>query len=554
MTTIFYLKLRLLIKIFDILKSNIILILLFTIPCTVLPQSVEYDVSQTDFYFTLSDEVKLECTKFIPLGEPPIAGWPAVVFCHGYGGHKGNEQSYAREQATIGYYTIVYSMRGQGKSEGKSNLISSLEMRDFMELVNFVKNEEYVNRNKIAAVGGSQGGTIPFMAACNGMDLTCIVSDVAAPDFATSWIENNSVKMTLLWSLSYDSTIVRYNDQLKRMRHWILNDLQPGYWDSIAFYMPLERDFMDRVHTNKSPIIISTVWQDKFFSTQGMIKAAYLLNVPYRMYFGTFDAHGADPYEKEMKYQEQFVSNWLEYWMRDNKTGIIDSVRFTYASSIFPQDFSIQPPMWNWVWNSSPVWPPEGTNSVKFYFNEDNELSTSYDQGTGYITLKNEINDSNLTLLEAINREFKGEVFESKFKKNEHIFDSQPLDQNVLMAGTPRVHLRYNSNAPISQYNFQIWEIHPDKTAKLVTRANYTDRKNNPNSEKYFDFYGISHSHMFMKGSKIRIIITNLDNTTDDRFLRSNPHVLPVIMKAKTKIYTEGKNATYIELPLINYK
>lgn len=516
--------------------------------------NTKYEVTRTDFNFVLSDGVTLECTRFIPIGEPPPGGWPAVVLCHGYGGNKGDEQPHAEDQAKFGYYTLVYSMRGQGKSGGKSNLISSLEMRDFIELAGFVKNEESVNPNKIAAVGGSQGGTIPFMAACNGFDLTCIVSDVAAPDFATSWIENNSVKMTLLWSLSYDTTIVRYNDQMKRMRYWILNDNQPGYWDSIAFYMPLERDFMDRVNTCNTPIIISTVWQDRFFSTQGMIKAAYILNVPYRMYFGTFDAHGADPYEKEIKYQEMFTSAWLDYWMLGNNPGVLDSEKFSYASSIFPQDFSTKPPMWNWTWNSTPTWPPDGTKGVKFYFNDGNVLNTIHKQGTRHLILNNRILDSTFTLLEAVNREFKGQDFESKFKKEELIFDSEILGENVTMVGTPRVHIRYNSNADVCQYNFQIWEVHPDKTTKLVTRANYTDRKNIPNSEKYFDFYGLSHSHTFQKGSKIRIVITNLDNTSNDRFLRTNPHVLPIIKNAKTKIYTEGNSASYIELPLLNYK
>ena len=509
----------------------------------------KYEVERTDFKFVVSDGVKLECTKFVPKGDMPSGGWPAMIFCHGYGGSKRDELPHAEDQAKFGYYTIVYSMRGQGKSGGKSNLISTLEMRDFTELVNYVKNEENVNAEKLGATGGSQGGTIPFMAACNGLDLKCIVSDVASPDFATSWIENSSVKMTLLWSLSYDTSIVRYNNRVKRMREWILSE-KPEYWDSLAFYVPLERDFMNRVDMCNTPIMVSTVWQDRFFNTLGMIKAGEILKSPFRMYYGTFDAHGADPYEPEMRYQEHLTGDWINYWMGGIENGVMDSMRYVYSPSLYPINTSNPPAMWTWSRGYSNTWPPEGTENIKFYFTGNGNL-TNKEGEYGELEYRNDV--SGISLTEAVNYEFKGNNFESKFKKNELGFVTEPLSEEVTMAGTPSVQLNYSCDATVSQYNFQIWEIHPDNTTKLVTRINYTDREIIPGKVKTAVFDGLSHSHIFQKGSRIKIVLTNLDNTGDDRFLRTNPFVLPVTKKSTSKIFVSGADGTYITLPLINY-
>jgi predicted acyl esterase len=533
------------------LRIIYIIILAGAIPGTTLSQTETgtYDVERTDFKFALSDGIKLECTKFVPKGEMPTGGWPAMIFCHGFGGNKEGELPHAEDQAKFGYYTIVYSMRGQGKSGGKSNLISTLEMRDFTELVSYVKNEETVNPDIVGATGGSQGGTIPFMAACNGLDLKCIVSDVASPDFATSWIENNSVKMTLLWSLSYDTTIVRYNNRVKRMREWILSE-KPDHWDSLAFYIPLERDFMNRVEMCNTPIMISTVWQDKFFNTRGMIQAGEILKSPFRMYYGTFDAHGADPYEPEMRYQEHLTGDWVNYWMGGQDNGVMDSARYVYSPSLYPVNTSNPPAMWTWSRGYSNTWPPPGTDDVKFYFTGNGNL-TNEEGEYGELEYHNDV--SGISLTEAVNYEFKGNNFDSKFKKNELGFVTELLKEEVMMAGTPSVHLNYSCNATVSQYNFQIWEIHPDNTTKLVTRINYTDRDINPNVVKTAIIEGLSHSHIFQKGSRIKIVLTNLDNATDDRFLRTNPFVLPVIKKSSSKIFVSGSDGSYITLPLINY-
>jgi len=121
------------------------------------------------------------------------------------------------------------------------------------------------------------------------------------------------------------------------------------------------------------------------------------------------------------------------------------------------------------------------------------------------------------------------------------------------MAGTPMVNVHYRSDANKCQFNFQIWEVLPNNTSNLVSRANAMERNITPNTIRQLTFWGTSHSHIFKAGNKIRVILTNLDNISNDYFMRTNPYVLPSLVRASNTIYMNSANPTYIQLPLIGY-
>jgi predicted acyl esterase len=509
------------------------------------------NVTRVDFMLQMSDGVFLDCTRFFPDETPPSGGWPALIYCHGYGANKFEDIADAEELAGFGYFTLVYSMRGQGISGGLSNLISYTEANDFAQVVSFVRNQTIVNDDRIGAIGGSQGGTIPLMStSIFGTQLRCIVSDVTNPRFASDWMYNNSVKMTLLWTLSYDSTIARYNPQVKAYRSWILEDT-PEKFDSLSLYIPQNRDFFNEIHLNQAPLMISTVWQDKFFNTQPFIEAIPFITVPNRMYFGTFDAHGADYYEAEDDYHVQLASDWLDYYLTDYSNGVLDSSKYVYASSSYPREDDA----WTWKRSYSDVWPPAGTEDVKLYFWPNGRLreieSTVFPDTLGF---ENNILDPSLTMLEAVNREFTGPEFDAKFQKTELYFETDPLLNETKMVGTPFVNVHYLPGSNKAQFNYQIYEIKAGEEPYLITRANFTERNITPGVIRQLSFYGTSHSHIFSAGSKIRVILTNLDNIEDDPFLRTNPYVLPSLEQAKNIIFMNPANPTYIRLPLIGFQ
>jgi predicted acyl esterase len=80
-----------------------------------------YKVTRYDFWVTLRDGIKLDGLKYIPNGTPPAGGWPTVIMVHGYGDSKETLAGFCQAQAQYGYYTMTFSVRGQGYSEGLSN-------------------------------------------------------------------------------------------------------------------------------------------------------------------------------------------------------------------------------------------------------------------------------------------------------------------------------------------------------------------------------------------------------------------------------------------------
>ncbi len=518
----------------------------------IIYSAVTNSQTQVNFWLTMPDNVLLDCTKFIPDGNPPAGGWPCLIICHGYGLSKEDEMEWAESLASDDdYYTLVYSMRGQGNSGGTSNLISTTEMNDLMQVINYVKNDNNTNDNRVGIAGGSQGGILPFMAACYGANVRCLITDLAAPDFASNWIENGSIKMTLLWTVSYNTSIVRYNSTVGRFRSWILSSAHDK-WDSLAYYMPLNRDFQNRVNTSTVPMLISNAWQDKFFNLSGMINVTPNIQPIFRTYYGSMDGHGSDPSESEFDFQSELAYDWMEYWLKGVNNGVINPPnKYTYAATTFPRVYN----WWSFQRFASPTWPPSGVNNYKLYFWPDLSMRLEpYTGSTASVSFLNDVRDPNLTMETAVNYEFTGNTFQSKFVKTITDFITPTLLQDSRLVGIPKVNLFYSSDNDLPQYNFQIYEIRPNNSEKLVTRINWTDRHYQTNSVKQMLANGWAHSHIFKQGNRIKVRVTNLDTDVyDDEFLRTNPYVLPVLKRATNKIYVNGSQQSYLELPMIGF-
>lgn len=507
-------------------------------------------VTRIDFTVTLRDGTILDALKFIPQGTPPAGGWPTVVFVHGYGDNKETLAGFAAAQAEYGYYTTTFSMRGQGNSTGLSNLISTTEAQDMIEFVNFIKQDipNAINPDNILVMGGSQGGLVPYMACTMGMNVKTIISALAPPNFATSWIENGCIKMTLLWTVEYTPDTARYTPQVARMSDWIYSSAKQ-YWDSLAFYLPQNRDFMTSIPNNRVPLIMEGSWQDKFFNASGIMKASTMnTGSTFRLYLGAVQGHGGDNSPTEDTWHMQFFNDWFFYWLFNVNGAKMPVANYDYASSMYPANGLY----WTFKHDSSKVALQNNTAPYRLYFNTNSRLTTT--PGTNNntrVSVRNQISGG-LTMQEAVNEEFTGTTFTSKFKKNSVSFTSAALTSDKKWLGTPKVNIDYLSTAStFTQYNFQVLEVLPNGKEKLINRINYTDRNYTANSRRTKNFEGQAHSHIFKTGNKIKVIITNLDTHADDAwFLGTNPFVLPVLKNGYNYVYLNNKS--YIDLPLVN--
>jgi predicted acyl esterase len=504
-------------------------------------------VQRTDFTITLRDGVIIDALKFVPQGTAPAGGWPTVIMVHGYGDNKETLAGFCQAQAEYGYYTMTFSMRGQGNSGGLSNLISTTEAQDMIEIANWVKSDSVngSNPNNILIMGGSQGGMVPFMAACMGMKVKTLISALAPPNFASSWIENGCIKMTLLWTVEYTPDTARYTPQVDRMSDWIYANNKEK-WDSLAYWLPQNRDFMNIVPQNTVPLIIEGSWQDKFFNASGIITSASLLTAPFRMYVGAVQGHGGDHSPTEDQWHMNFFNDWFFYWLFGVQNGTMTAPKYQYASTTYPAVNNY----WTFVHDSSTVWPPANTNNWRLFFNKNGVLKNSANSTKGNTVSFNNKISGGLTMQEAVNEEFTGSLFNSKFKKNSVTFTTAALTSNVQMTGTPKINLSYKSTGKtFCQYNFQIYEVQPNGTQRLINRINYTDRNYIANSSRIKNIPGQAHSHIFKAGNRLRIVVTNLDTSPEDvSFLGTNPFVLPVLVNSTN--YINLNSSTYIDIPV----
>ncbi len=488
-----------------------------------------YTVITSAFNDTLRDGVILDCSRFYPSVADPNNfpnGYPVVIMAHGYGESKAVYATDANNQAKQGYVVYTYSMRGQGFSGGLSNLISTVEALDLIEFVNLIKHDNItrLDTSKILIEGGSQGGIIPYMAsAMGGLNVRCIISDLASPEMGTTWIENGSVKMTFLWTISYDTSIARYNNLVTAMRSWVYANT-PEKYDSLAYWLPIGRDFKTQIPQITVPIFIENTWQDMFFNALGNINAIPFLSSPKRFYFGAVNGHGGESSTSENNLINQLWDEWYNYWLLNINNNLLSRPKYYFAYTQYPLSGS----KWSFVHDSTALWPPGDTADMKLYFNSGGKLLTTANPVDSQITLANNVTGG-LTMQQAVDYAFKGTYFNSRFTKAQLVFDSDILPSDVKMIGNQLFNINYTSNVNVCQFNFQIYDV-SGATVKLVTRANYTDWHNTPNISKVKSFYGLSHSHIFKAGNKIRIVITNLDTTPNDNFLSTNPHVLPSLV------------------------
>ena len=111
---------------------------------------------------------------YIPDGEGRL---PLVIFSHELGNNHDSGIRYAERLAQNGYAAYVFDFRGgsapgtQNRSSGTSHEMSVLtEASDLEAVLNAANGWEFVDRQKIFLLGGSQGGLVTIIAGSGHQD------------------------------------------------------------------------------------------------------------------------------------------------------------------------------------------------------------------------------------------------------------------------------------------------------------------------------------------------------------------------------------------------
>jgi uncharacterized protein len=110
---------------------------------------------------------KIFCVFHKPLH---LKNYPAILFCHGLGGHKVGHYRIYVELANLlsskGIATLRMDFRGSGDSEGDfAAMTLEGEVSDACVGLSFLENHSGVDSSRIALFGRSMGGAVAVMAA-----------------------------------------------------------------------------------------------------------------------------------------------------------------------------------------------------------------------------------------------------------------------------------------------------------------------------------------------------------------------------------------------------
>jgi predicted acyl esterase len=498
--------------------------------------------SRYDLYIKVTPEDSLDATYFVPTTPPPSGGYPAILFVHGFGTDKFSNIPNCSTYARSGYFTMTYSVRGHGLSSGVSHVMSIQEREDLTKVLTYLRNLPNVDTSNIGISGGSQGGLHGLWAIADKLPVRAVSSDVIIPNWASDMLMNGSVRRTLLLLLT--SSTVRYDGLRDSLWELLRKD---DYYAFSNLFTPLRDVDTMVLKTSTIPQMLFLKWQDHYFSAADGIEAFSAYQGPKKIYLGT-RGHFSDAAESERLFQYDQVTRWLNYFLKGSQNGILDEPTWTYAYSSLQMDS-----LGYFTWTRSGVdnWPPEGVQPVQFYLDADSILTYWPNElHKDTFNLANDYFTTTYNFDTAFIEGFRGTRFDACLPKHTLIFNSPPLDNEVMWIGSPKMRLYVSSGYNKFPINAQIYEVDSLGQKYFINRINLTYRHWQEGTSGWIEAPGIAHAHKFLKGSKIRIELTNIDKT-NRIYLGDHPFVAPMFAQAGVTIYSDVQHPSYIELPLI---
>jgi uncharacterized protein len=149
-----------------------------------------------------SEGLKIYALLTVPSGKKPEAGWPVVIFNHGFippAQYRTTERyiAYTDAFSRAGYIVFRSDYRGHGNSEGQGNSYGSNGYTiDVLNAVSSIKKYNDADATRIGMWGHSMGGhiTLRSMVASRDIKAGVIWAGVVAsyPDLLSKWRRGNT--------------------------------------------------------------------------------------------------------------------------------------------------------------------------------------------------------------------------------------------------------------------------------------------------------------------------------------------------------------------------
>lgn len=264
----------------------------------------------------MDDGVRLDAVYALPHLPRPPAGFPAILFVHGFGGSKQVFRTAVQEYAAAGYVTCAYSVRGQGASEGVFDFFTSERLvADLRRMMDVVRTLPGVRSDRIGVYGISQGGVHAWSASAYAMGARCAVAVIATTRFEDAWTGNGCVNYAMGVLLQIATAAVRLDPEFKSI---VDAAVQSGQYDSLAAY--LRNRSLNRMEAGISTPVLAIAGQyDQLFDAGIVLEQFAEIPSPKRFILQPVAHTDQGATAGQIAFVRRMSERWFDFWLMDNQ-------------------------------------------------------------------------------------------------------------------------------------------------------------------------------------------------------------------------------------------
>jgi acetyl esterase/lipase len=237
----------------------------------------------------MDDGVSIAATLYLPDGTPPAAGWPAIVFMHGFGQNRTVGDGIASSYGFVGqqYAVLTFDARGHGQSGGLVSVDGPREIADVRAIFNWLADRPDVDGSNVGAWGLSYGGGAALNSLVSGVPWAAVVGVETWTDLYSGLMPQGLVKSGLVAGLSASIPDTRRDPSL-------VATLAAALAGNAAAVKPwaAERSSLSRLGSVTTPVFIAQGRRDFLFGIDQGAQAFQRLRGPKVLYVGL---HGHAP-------------------------------------------------------------------------------------------------------------------------------------------------------------------------------------------------------------------------------------------------------------------
>ncbi len=223
---------------------------------------------------------------------------PAIVCCHGFGRNKVDKFRFwvriARELCKNGFIVLRFDFSGHGDSEGKMDDISiSQEINDLECAINYLKNLDDTESDKIGIIGHSLGGEVAVLESTKNASIKTIVLLAPVVDYKKL---GSDFQRAL--------TQVQKSESVEVASHMV----KKRYFDELQKFKPLEE-----IEKINAPVLIIHGSADERVNIEGSKDIIEKANKPKKLVVIGGADHNFSGYQNTMFMISKTVDWFLEH-------------------------------------------------------------------------------------------------------------------------------------------------------------------------------------------------------------------------------------------------